>query len=148
MEPQGAAGNAGPGRSNKLRLCESDRGNKIQETRSSRKHPLESFEKTNWKCKSPQTEGGETAKPSRTHERRKQQREASEEAARVVFNSGTASPIDAEELSARSDGAASTQCQLTWKATNTSGCFPAPGTSLSMYLQKIAQGPRSSVTVN
>ena len=85
MEPQGAAENASPGRSNKTRLCESD-GKQIQEKRPQRKHPLEWFEKTNWKCKSQQT-----AKPSQAHERRRQQPE-------VMLFCGTALLMGAELL--------------------------------------------------
>lgn len=109
MEPQGAAENASPGRSNKTRLCESD-GKQIQEKRPQRKHPLEWFEKTNWKCKSQQT-----AKPSQAHERRRQQPE-------VMLFCGTALLMGAELLT-------SACAVATWKATSTYGCSPAPAQS-------------------
>lgn len=80
--------------------------------------------------------------------KRKKQPEVSKETARVMLSSGMALPRDSEELSTTTDCAVSTELQLTWKATSTFGCFPAPGTRSSMHLHKIAQGLCSSVSEN
>lgn len=104
MEPQGAAENAGPGRSNKLGLCESDRGNKFKR-QDPTGNTLRSCSKRQIGSAGPSTPKGE---------RQQNHPEL----------------VEGEGRNLKECFSVGLHCQqwqlLTWKAMNTSGCFPAP----------------------
>lgn len=120
MEPQGAAGNAGPGRSNKLGLCESDRGNKFK-----RQGPGGNTLRSHWRRQIGSAGLGRLkGERQRNHPGFLSRESSIPKGAKRRM--GRSSPLGCRGAFPGMDCAVSTQLRHSWKAPDTSEGFSAP----------------------